>query len=173
MPPAPSLLLALVTSLFLALAFVLIVLGAVWARLRSLTRPIDAAARSIDSLAERQRALEAILEQLNPEAPPPPKPGHSPVISFTRRVDRAEPIAPAVRPLIAVPNLAALPSEDAAEATAELGRRFGAIWLMADQGAPAEEIARACGQPIGQVELILGLRRQVAAGARNPTPGGR
>ncbi|HEX8204327.1 MAG TPA: hypothetical protein VF590_27865, partial [Isosphaeraceae bacterium] len=63
--------------------------------------------------------------------------------------------------LIAVPDLAGPPGE-AEAASAELARRFGAIWDLADAGAPAEAIARGTGQPIGQVELILGLRRQLA-----------
>jgi hypothetical protein len=64
------------------------------------------------------------------------------------------------RPLITVPSLAANGSSTAAiEAAAELGRRFGPIWDLADSGQPPSEIARTTGQPIGQVELILGLRR--------------
>ena len=41
-----------------------------------------------------------------------------------------------------------------------------AIWALADAGAPAEAIARETGQPIGQVELILGLRRQLGRARR-------
>lgn len=60
--------------------------------------------------------------------------------------------------LIAVPDLAP-PSPGAVAMPADLARRFGAIWDRADSGASAEAIARDTGQPIGQVELILGLRR--------------
>jgi hypothetical protein len=69
-----------------------------------------------------------------------------------------------------IPSLAASVPEASAEAASELGRRFGAIWALADAGDPAEAIARKTGQPIGQVELILGLRRQLAS---THNPGGR
>jgi hypothetical protein len=63
-------------------------------------------------------------------------------------------------PLIAVPNLAsASPDRQATHDT--LGQRYAAIWSLADTGAPPEVIARAIGQPIGQIELILRLRRKI------------
>ena len=59
--------------------------------------------------------------------------------------------------LIAIPNLAATGDwVPAPSTTTDLGRRFGSIWELADAGASAETIARETGQPIGQVELILG-----------------
>jgi hypothetical protein len=42
-----------------------------------------------------------------------------------------------------------------------LKERYAAIWALADKGATLEQMARATGQPIGQIELILGLRRQI------------
>ena len=78
----------------------------------------------------------------------------------TPRADSGESRFPSGPTLIAVPSLNASGSERAAsDASAEMGRRFGAIWSLADSGASAEVIARALGQPVGQVELILGLRR--------------
>jgi hypothetical protein len=62
--------------------------------------------------------------------------------------------------LIAVPNLAAAP-QDREDSVNGLTQRYAAIWMLADQGASSEMIARATGQPIGQIELILGLRRQI------------
>ena len=62
-----------------------------------------------------------------------------------------------VPPLIAVPDLAP-PAPSEVAIPEELVRRFGAIWEMADGGASPSEIARNVGLPIGQVELILGLR---------------
>ena len=50
-----------------------------------------------------------------------------------------------------------------------LTQRYAAIWALADKGATAEVIARATGQPIGQIELILGLRRQID-GTRTTIP---
>ena len=47
----------------------------------------------------------------------------------------------------------------AREANSALARRFGPIWELADKGRSPGAIARETGQPIGQVELILGLRR--------------
>jgi hypothetical protein len=43
----------------------------------------------------------------------------------------------------------------------DLARRFARIWGMADRGASADRIAAATGQPIGQVELVLNLRRRL------------
>ncbi len=63
-------------------------------------------------------------------------------------------------PLIAVPRLdPATGDRDAA--ISGLTERYAAIWALADNGAKPDVIARATGQPIGQIELILGLRRQI------------
>lgn len=75
-----------------------------------------------------------------------------------RRLDRRQQ-APVEGPvLIAVPSLASIPVEMSSEVAAEFDRRFGPIWALADAGAPPDAIARETGHPIGQVELILGLR---------------
>ena len=50
-----------------------------------------------------------------------------------------------------------------------LSQRYAAIWTLADQGASPEVIAKATGQPIGQIELILGLRRHID-GSRTTIP---
>jgi hypothetical protein len=63
-------------------------------------------------------------------------------------------------PMIAVPNLAAT-NEQREAAVSGLAQRYSAIWTLADTGASPEVIARATGQPIGLIELILGLRRQI------------
>jgi hypothetical protein len=63
-------------------------------------------------------------------------------------------------PLIAVPNLAAS-TPDRESAHGSLAQKYAAIWSLAENGATPEVIARATGQPIGQIELILGLRRQI------------
>jgi hypothetical protein len=63
--------------------------------------------------------------------------------------------------LIAIPDLAALPKDPARQAESELGQRHAEVWALADSGSSPEEIARHTGQPIGQVELILGLYRQL------------
>jgi hypothetical protein len=130
----------------------------------ALARLAGGLARRVDDLSVRLRALEAAgsapLGGRGRAGGEPPAQGRStpatPSGLEPRKVRRADPPAP----LIAVPNLATAGSEAAAiEAGAELGRRFGAIWEMADAGEPTATIARATGHPIGQVELILGLRR--------------
>jgi hypothetical protein len=70
--------------------------------------------------------------------------------------------------LISVPNLASQP-EDREAASNPLSQRYAAIWTLADQGASPEVIAKATGQPIGQIELILGLRRHID-GSRTSIP---
>jgi hypothetical protein len=91
---------------------------------------------------------------------------------LVRRVDSPRNGAPAGRTLIAVPNLSAVGASrgarSKASARAELRRRFAVICELADAGASAESIARATGQPIGRVELVLGLRRRAGAGPRRP-----
>lgn len=52
-----------------------------------------------------------------------------------------------------------------ASAARELSRRFERVWSMADAGSDAAAIAAATGQPIGQVEVVLNLRRRLEAGA--------
>jgi hypothetical protein len=71
--------------------------------------------------------------------------------------DAGSPIGPT---LIAVPQLGAGPTDKEA-AMSGLSERYAAIWALADNGAKADGIARATGQPIGHIELILGLRRQI------------
>ena len=62
--------------------------------------------------------------------------------------------------LIAIPNLEGAP-HDRDVAVGGLKERYAAIWALADTGASQDVIARATGQPIGQIELILGLRRRI------------
>ena len=73
--------------------------------------------------------------------------------------------------LIAVPNLAV---EQGGEPSSmlEMGRRFAAVWERSEAGESAESIARATGQPVGQVELILGLKRQLAAASPSSATSG-
>jgi hypothetical protein len=170
MPPTVSI--ALGVSSILFPAAVAVALGVLWRRVRAL--PVDEIARGIENLAERQRAVESLLTRL--EAREAARAAHAsnkgsapssgPSPNAPRRVDRGETNAARGPTLIAVPHLPAPASEGSA--AAELDRRFGAIWALADSGASADEIARNTGQPIGQVELILGLRRQVNAPLAEP-----
>ena len=63
--------------------------------------------------------------------------------------------------LIAVPALAAPSPGPDGHPEEELGERHLDILSLAAAGASPGEIARQTGQPIGQVELILGLHRQI------------
>jgi hypothetical protein len=82
-----------------------------------------------------------------------------PVTALGRRAPGG-PLAGQDATLIAIPSLPSAPADREAAAS-ELGERYNAIWSLEAQGATAEVIARTIGQPIGQVELILGLRRQI------------
>jgi hypothetical protein len=153
----------LVVLLAAGLGLVLVLVGCLWARLRALSAA--SLAGPLAELAERVAALEAEPRKNGPEgsARVHPVPPTFRVTGPVYRVDEAEPSAVAGPTLIAVPSLASAPSPSAPETSHDLGRRFGTIWELADQGATPETIARRTGQPIGQVELILALRRQPAA----------
>jgi hypothetical protein len=119
-------------------------------------------ARRLDELAGRHLALEARLARIEASTTEAAlaivsEPRAS---KISRRVDPGEPATSEGPTLISIPNLASPPSPTS-EAAAELDRRFGPIWGMADEGVSTESIARETGYPIGQVELILGLRRQL------------
>lgn len=139
------------TVLNLALTLCALALGAAW-RLRS-RADRDADARRVDAVAERVARLEAREPASGAGLDLAPRP--------PRRGDPARPEPAAGPTLIAVPNLAAPAGEPTAPVSPDLVQRFGAIWEMADAGDSAGSIARATGQPIGQVELILGLKRQL------------
>jgi hypothetical protein len=178
----PSLVLVLCAVLGILAASSLIALGALLARFRSV--PLRQTSRLVKDLSRQQRSIEALLtrievgqergRQKSRAAVPRAATGPAVAAATTpRRADPAEATAVGGPTLIAVPSLSVSPSEavlEAAAAAAELGRRFGAIWALADAGETPEAIGRATGQPIGQVELILGLRRQLAQAG---LPGGQ
>jgi hypothetical protein len=93
-----------------------------------------------------------------------------PFLSTWRRLPEAcAPPQDDGRSLISVPNLAAA-SEDRDASSNSLSQRYSAIWTLADQGAAPDVIAKATGQPIGQIELILGLRRHIDGSSRTTIP---
>jgi len=63
--------------------------------------------------------------------------------------------------LIAIPDMGSVEEELHAGAGNELGERHGEAWTLAAAGVPPADIARQTGQPIGQVELIVGLYRRL------------
>jgi hypothetical protein len=86
--------------------------------------------------------------------------GRSALGTTTRHDPKATSPAGGEAALIAVPSLPGAHVDR--EATANgIKERYAAIWTLAETGAAPDVIARATGQPIGQIELILGLRRQI------------
>ena len=145
------------TVLEIALAVGVAALGAASVRLRAATR---ASARRLEALASRIERLEASFVE---PAPATSEREHErPRVSPSRRIDRT-PAAPFTGPtLITIPDLSAHELSEGSTATlAELRERFGTVWELADSGASADAIARASGRPVGQIELILGLRRRL------------
>lgn len=169
------------------------VLGGICRRQRT---ALDEAGSRLDALADRVARLEARESAPGPllvsagastasSAPvvatptarwvgPPPAPDRDIAGAVEPREARAV-IGPT---LIVVPDLAASSRADRSEdavhlASEELGRRFGEIWQLADAGTAADGIARVTGQPVGQIELILGLRRQRAVAGGSGAATGR
>jgi hypothetical protein len=175
----PSLVLIVASVLGLAVAVALMMVGALWARFRSLH--LERTTQIVGDLARRQESIEAFLSRLEAEraggsagtAAPSlhPKAGARAASAGAgravpaQRADRASPTAVGGPTLIVVPSLTPAVTEGSRTAALELGERFGAIWELADRGQSPEAIARETGQPVGQVELILGLRRQLTSGA--------
>ncbi len=143
-------------------------LDALAPRLASLRRMDLLAPLALD-LAGRVERLEALSQARPAEAPPEPAPA-----SPRLRIDAAHEAVykgPSCPTLIEVPSLAApLPAQPPSELAAELDRRFGPIWGLADAGLPLDEIVRRTGHPIGEVELILGLRRRRPLTMPSPIP---
>ncbi|AGA26666.1 hypothetical protein [Singulisphaera acidiphila] len=172
MSPSPRLLMTLIVILSTVLGLTLVVLAWVVAQLRR--QPISALVKSVDDLRTRQDHLEAMMEKAGSarQAEPAPQGHPGPPLrrpgSRSRRVDAAEPTAVSGPTLIAVPSLATASLPSSAAVGLDLGRRFSPIWDLADTGATPDAIARSTGQPIGQVELILALRRQLNANAGEP-----
>ncbi len=158
---------AIILLLGLGLIVLLVMIGAIWYRLRGL--PLHDVGRLMNDLARRQRELEALIARLEASRPESaetvetgnalaaPKPG----VRTVRRIDPAQANPIPGPTLIAVPDMSAEPPPAHSAVAAELGTKFGALWEMADAGASAASIAERSGQPIGQVELILALRRQL------------
>lgn len=178
MPFSPGLLLTLIVILAAGLLLQVLFVALIWTRLRKLEAaplPIDLANSERRDLAVEEPPRTAIARQSDddpPQSAPPRRYPGPPVVRIAApvlRADPAEPSAVSGPTLITVPKLsAAVPSQATATVTRELGLRFGPIWEMADTGATADAIARATGQPVGQIELILALRRQAALVADGP-----
>jgi hypothetical protein len=130
-------------------------------QLVSLRARLDRCEASIHTLRDGPAAPELTSTPENGVFRRPAPPGKS------RPVVRLGPALDDVREptLITVPKLAA--AQDRQAMQGGLGQRYAAIWDLAQKGASPDVIARATGQPIGQIELILGLRRQLDANRTN------
>ncbi len=139
-------------------------------------------ARRLVAAADRIRLLEGRMEQIETTAtvkPPREKHAGDSVVPQGPHWSRTLDVRPkralathadsvSAPTLISVPSLATPPSERDASVDG-ISHRYAAIWNLADSGASADVIARATGHPIGQIELIMGLRRQIDA-SRNKIP---
>lgn len=67
----------------------------------------------------------------------------------------------AVPTLISIPCLDSFSEEDLQAAGDSLGRRHATVWNLADSGLSPEAISTSTGRPIGEIELILALRRRI------------
>ena len=154
----PTQLAALLATVGLAALAQAIACTLLYRRVRALAARLDAPPAAPDAPGDPLRGVEARLARLE-AGQIAREGGGAGDARRSRRLDRRQ-AAPADGPvLIAVPSLVAAPVPPAtAAAAAELGRRFGGIWALADAGADADAIAREAGVPVGQVELILGLR---------------
>lgn len=134
-------------------------------------RSEDEALRTTEDLAEQLRELQSRVDRcekalhgphVGESAPAAPRPA-GPIA--WRKAGRSD---PGTRDGLAEPRLISVPklpaSADRAAMQDGISQRYAAIWDLAESGASPDAIARATGQPIGQIELILGLRRQMDNG---------
>jgi hypothetical protein len=122
--------------------------------------------RQTAELARRLRLLESRIQRA--DAPQGASPGPRGLdLAKGRSLSKApeERDAPI---LIAIPDLGARDPEPGDRSETELGQRHGEAWTLAAAGASPAEIARQTGQPIGEVEVIVGLYRQLH-GSRGAT----
>lgn len=68
--------------------------------------------------------------------------------------------AEALRESLQGENLAGVSLEQETPPAAANDSRYEEIYLLADYGYPASEIAQRLGSPVGEIELILSLRKQ-------------
>jgi hypothetical protein len=146
-----------------------------WAGYRKAIRAQRHFERIFRALASDVRSLERRVGALEPTETGLPKRaiagklgerlhGRSSEVAAPGAAGRAPRLASADdSTLISVPDLEAT-NGDSGASIQGIKERHAAIWELADSGATAETIARATGQPIGQIELILGLRRRIDSG---------
>jgi len=138
-----------------------------WHELAAQVRSLEARLAKSDAFRQAQTGNE---EPSPSHVTPSRRPGASRPLNGARREHTLATTADTtLEPaLIAIPNLAGAPTDREASVSG-LTERYAAIWTLADSGGSPEVIARATGQPIGQIDLILGLRRQID-GTRTTRP---
>jgi len=169
--PWPSLPLLIIT---LGLLFLMAAMGVfAVAVLRKLEIQRGRSEQRLDELASRLRLIESRIDRFNSTVVPttsprdgilgPRPPGSARTNgSAPLRQGPSENSEPRGGPtLIAIPDLAAEGDEPDPQAETELVKRHAEVWTLAAAGMPPAEIARQTGQPIGQVELIVGLYRRL------------
>ena len=137
-------------------------------RLRLITRRFNARLESLDA---RIQGWELPNTSSSPSEKPRAMASHGepvPTSSLRRRVDRPSASSIPGPSLIAIPDLATERSVFDTTFGDELEGRYREIWTRGDLGVPPREIARESGLPLGQVELILGLRRLVRPATSEP-----
>jgi hypothetical protein len=137
-------------------------------RLEELGEQFQGLRTRVDRSESTVRALRA--EVVASDLLPPNVPQRSGPTGPIGRRAAGRPVVPAVDgvdepKLIKVPKLSTV--QDRQSMHNGLSQRYAAIWELAESGSTPDAIARATGQPIGQIELILGLRRQVDATRTN------
>jgi len=143
-------------------------------RLEGRWRELAAQVRSLEGRLAQSDEFRHVQSPNGEPAPTHAKPSRRPGSFWPTNGARREHTLPAVaKPpeepaMIAVPNLAGVPNDREASVSG-LTERYAAIWTLADHGSSRDVIARATGQPIGQIDLILGLRRQID-GTRTTIP---
>lgn len=144
----------LIGSLALTLALATLALAAfLWRRDRLRREEVSRLSRALEELRESAARRDASVAN---EAAPPR--------AATVRNDTRALETPPGPVLIAVPDLVER-TDHTGDLPEGFALRFGAIWALADAGESSAAIARATQLPIGQVDLILGLRRARAHAA--------
>lgn len=125
-----------------------------------------------EHMLERLALLSRRLEELESRAiPGAPK---APASDESRKRAAAKGAEPSL--LITLPSLEA-PAGDRRAVAEGLAERYATVWRLAESGRSPESISRETQTPIGQIELILGLKRSLQSTRTtfshpgHPTPG--
>jgi len=140
---------------------------------RQLKRTRSATEQRLQMLAQRLLRIESRIDELethdrrtpdhHKNPPRRSAPGESREDRRTQSIleVREDKNARSEPTLIAIPDLGAVAEPSEERADIGLSERHGEAWTLAAAGVPPEEIARQTGQPIGQIELIVGLYRRL------------